>query len=134
MLLLADLEVQGYNFWPEFVNMMIALVAIIGFAVFSVWFMKRVLRSKWENTPRTSTIRVIERKALGPKSALYLVDILGKGVVVGESQAGGLQLIKEFSDEIEIENLMDEVLDQPEPGLSLKERLAKKLNLSVNRA
>lgn len=119
---------KGYNYLSEFVNMMLVLLLIVALIFATIYLLKRMMKARAQSSYRTSSIRILERRSLGPKSALYLVDILGKGVVISES-ASGIQLIKEFSDEIEITELMEQMLEEPEPRASLKERIASKLNL-----
>lgn len=123
-------EGKDYNYMSEFVNMMLVLLLIVALLFVTIFVLKRVMKARMYNASRTSSIRILEKRALGQKSALYLVDILGKGVVISES-AAGIQLIKEFSDEIEIGELMEEVLEEPEPRVPLRERIASKLNIKI---
>ncbi len=54
------------------------------------------------------------------------MNILGKGVVIAESQAG-VQLITEFSKEVDIDTLFDQILEEQTPRVSFRETLTKKL-------
>lgn len=120
---------KSYNYVSDFMNMIVVLIAVIALALGTVYILKRLMKTRLQLS-RTTSMRILERRSLGPKSALYLVDLLGKGVVISES-AAGIHVIKEFSDEINIEELMDEVLDEPEPRIPLKEKIAAKLKLKV---
>ena len=60
-----------------------------------------------------SRIKIIERRSLAPKSNLYLLNIGGKGILVGESTAGlhtlmelplDEELLKEESEEKKVSN------------------------------
>ena len=125
-------EGKDYNYLSEFVNMMLVLLLIVALLFVTVFVLKRVMKARMHSASRTSSIRILERRALGQKSALYLIDILGKGVVISES-AAGIQLVKEFSDDIEIGELMEQMIEEPEPRTSLKERIASKLSMKKAR-
>ena len=81
-----------YNFWNEFGKMSVILgLILISFFVLA-WFLKRIMgkRSLWMN--ESSQIKIIERRPLSPKSALYLIEVEGKKVLIGESPCGIQQL------------------------------------------
>ena len=120
---------KSYNYASEFMNMIVVLIGVIALALGTVYLLKRMMKTRLQLS-RTTSMRILERRSLGPKSALYLVDLLGKGVVISES-ISGIQVIKEFSDEVNIEELMNEVLDVPEPRVPLKQRFAAKLKMKV---
>ena len=123
-------EGKGYNYMSEFVNMLLVLLLIVALLFATIFVLKRVMKARMHTASRTTSIRILERRALGQKSALYLVDILGKGVVISES-AAGIQLVKEFSNDIEIGELMEQMLEEPEPRTPLKERIAAKLSMKA---
>ncbi|MFN0065628.1 MAG: FliO/MopB family protein [Chlamydiales bacterium] len=126
--LLLDNIVEGksYNYWGEFVNMIITLIVIIGLIFLSVIVLKKIMRSKIQQVNRTTAIKILERRSLGQKSALYLVDILGKGVVISESPAG-INLITEFGKENDVVEMLDKRYQDAMPTTSFKERLISKL-------
>jgi len=120
-------EGPTYSYWSEFVNMMGSLVLVIGFICASVWILRRVMGAKLRHLNRYASIRIIERRALSQKSSIYLIDVLGQGIVIADSSSG-ITLLKEFPNTVDINQLIDEQHwdDAPTP-LSLKERLAQKL-------
>lgn len=94
------------SYLKEFFNMILTLVFVLSLAFISVFFLKKIMRSKMTHFNQATGIKILERRALNPKASLYLVDILGKGVVIGESQSGGIQLITEFPSNTDLELLL----------------------------
>lgn len=56
------------------------------------WFLKRFLYSRLQQTNSTSGIRIEERRSLGPRSMIYLVEIEGSRFIVGETPSGLVRL------------------------------------------
>ena len=71
-----------------FLNMFISLGVIVVLLLFAGWFLKRMLNTKMTQANQGSRIKIIERRSLAPKSNLYLLNVGGKGLLVGESAAG----------------------------------------------
>jgi len=76
------------RFLDEFVNMVATLGLIISLILIIAWFLKRMLNTRQEKENITSIIKVLERRSLSPKSALYLIEIENKTVVIAESMNG----------------------------------------------
>nr|QIQ10893.1 hypothetical protein OJOKFFHK_00036 [uncultured bacterium] len=76
------------RFWSEVVNMMATLGLIISLILIAAWFLKRMLNTRQEQVNTTSIIKVVERRGLSPKTAVYLLEIEGKSIVIAESQNG----------------------------------------------
>lgn len=128
---LADIAVPTlddttYNYWTEFINMMLTLGFILVLIFASVYILKKIMRSKTKYLNQSTGIKIVERRVLSQKASLYLVNILGKGVVISESQAG-IQLITEFSPDVDVELLLDEMQEIKKPTLSFREVMMKKL-------
>lgn len=90
---------QSYNYFEEFVNMMITLAMLLGLAIITLMVVKKVMRSKLRHAQANVAIKILEKRALNPKASLYLVEILGKAVVISESPQG-IQLITEIPAEV----------------------------------
>ncbi len=99
---------ETYSYGTELLNMLLTLGFVIGLAFVSILFLRKIMRSKMRQLNKSTGIKILERRALNQKSSLYLVDILGKGVVIAESQAGGVQLITEFPPGTDLELLLAE--------------------------
>ncbi|HEV8052406.1 MAG TPA: flagellar biosynthetic protein FliO [Parachlamydiaceae bacterium] len=95
------------RFWSEVVNMMATLGLIISLILIVAWFLKRMLNTRQEQVNTTSIIKVIERRALSPKTVIYLLEIEGKSMVISESQNGVTYLTNYNSpvDEEEVKKL-----------------------------
>ena len=129
----APLGGQGYNYWEEFVNMLITLAVILVLVGLSVWFLKRFNRSRLRNLNSATGIKVLERRALNQKASLYLIDVLGKGVVISESQAGGIQVITEFPDGTNVSLLLEEKQELEPPKVTFKGMLQRKMRRMTKR-
>lgn len=75
-------------FFSQMLHMLLALGGIIALMLIAAWVMKRLLHSRMKQMNISSLIKIVERRALNPKSAVYLLDICGKGVVIAESPMG----------------------------------------------
>ncbi len=128
MPLLADiavgtLEGQSYNYMGQFVNMLLTLGFILILIFISVYVLKRIMRSRIHQLNRSTGIKILERRALNSKSSLYLIDILGKGVVISESPAG-IHVVTEFPGDVKVEKKLEELLEEPSDiKISFKEKL-----------
>lgn len=69
-----------------FFKMMITLLGLIVLIVISVWMLRRISHGRMKQLNAGRAIKILERRPLSAKSALYLIDIEGKKVVVSESQ------------------------------------------------
>jgi flagellar protein FliO/FliZ len=78
--------VHNTNYWSEFINMLFVLGGIIVVLLLAGWLLKRVLRSRIAQVNFSSSIKIIDKRALHPKACLYLIEVEGKRFVVGEGQ------------------------------------------------
>lgn len=76
------------RFLSEFVSMMATLGLLIGLILIVAWFLKRMVNTRQEQANTTSIIKVIERRSLSPKSAVYLLEVEGKSLLIAESPNG----------------------------------------------
>lgn len=127
---ITSLEGQSYNYMSEFVNMLITLVFVVVLIFVTVWFLKKILRSRIKTLNRSNGIKILERRPLNPKASLYLVDILGKGVVISESPAG-IHVITEFPESVKVEELLEQLQEEEKPVVGWKEGLIKKFRKPV---
>lgn len=89
LLLLADTaESAGYAFWPQFIKMMFLLIALLGLVVGTAYFLKRFKRLRLFQANHTNHIKIMERRALGPKTFLYLIEIGGRSILIADSPNG----------------------------------------------
>lgn len=95
-----NLPETGKNdrFFTEFLNMLATLGLLIGIILIAAWFLKRFLNTRMEQINTTSSIKILERRALSPKTALYLLEVNDKSILIAESQ-NGVSLINSFDSE-----------------------------------
>jgi flagellar biogenesis protein FliO len=121
---------EKFNYMNDLINMGLTLIFVLGLAFFSLLFLKKMMRSKVRALNHGTGIKVLERRALHPKASLYLVDILGKGVVIGESATGGIQFITEFAPGTDVELLLAEEYEaqkQNATGTKITDSIQKNL-------
>lgn len=124
-------EGQSLPYWKDFINMLVTLLFVLALVFASIWFLKRVMRSRLNQLNRSTGIKVLERRSLAPKSSLYLISILGKGVVIAESPAG-IQLITELPVDLNVEEALLEKQESL-PTSSFTSVLQKKMKQMIKR-
>ena len=82
----ASVGMPDMDYGAALIKMVLSLSFCIALLVLSVWFLKRLMRARFERGGKSQQIQVIEKKMISPKSAIYLVEIEGKRVVLSESQ------------------------------------------------
>lgn len=76
------------HFMRDFMNMLASLGLIIIVIFIASWLMKRLMSTRMQQMNETSEIKILERRTLTPKTAIYLIEIGGKGLAVAESTNG----------------------------------------------
>ncbi|MCB1180534.1 MAG: FliO/MopB family protein [Chlamydiia bacterium] len=105
--LLAKSQSEGYSYWGEFANMMITLLVLLVMIFFTVYFLKKFMRSRVRHNNPDKGIRILQQRSLNAKATLYLIDVCGKGIVISESQTG-INLITELSPGTDLVKLLEE--------------------------
>jgi flagellar biogenesis protein FliO len=73
------------RFYHEFLKMM-AILGFILVILFTVtWFLKRFLNVRVQQINATSPIKIVERRALSPKTAIYVIEVYDKHFAFAES-------------------------------------------------
>lgn len=81
------------KFISEFISMLATLGLIISLILIVAWFLKRMVNSRQDQANETSIIKVVERRSLSPKTAVYLLEIEGKSLIIAESVNGVTRLV-----------------------------------------
>lgn len=76
------------KFTGELLNMLMTLGFLVAGILALSWILKRMLNAKVQQQNVSSNIKVLERRSLSPKAGIYLIEVLGKTLVIGESPAG----------------------------------------------
>ncbi|MFA6916744.1 MAG: flagellar biosynthetic protein FliO [Parachlamydiales bacterium] len=82
------IEESSDKFTSELLNMLLTLGMLIAVIFALSYILKRMLNVKTKQENYKSTIKVLEKRALSPKSALYLVEVYGRTLVIAESPTG----------------------------------------------
>lgn len=69
-----------------FVKMLASLLGLLALIVLTIWMLRRISRGKTGGSGSNKTIKILERRPLSQKSALYLIEVGGKQVLIAESQ------------------------------------------------
>jgi flagellar protein FliO/FliZ len=69
-----------------FVRMLVTLLGLVFLVFATFWILRRLGKGKFKLGGGGRMINVIERRALSPKSMLYIVEIGNKKVLISESQ------------------------------------------------
>ncbi len=85
------------SFFPAFLKILFALAVVLGLMVAAVYLMRRFMNQSSSGHRDGSLIQVVSTRYLGPKSSILLVDVLGKGIVVGLSN-GQMTLLAAIDD------------------------------------
>jgi flagellar biosynthetic protein FliO len=106
-----ELQNQATNgedhFFRDLMNMFASLGLIIIVIFIASWFMKRILNTRLQQMNATSEIKILERRSLTPKTAIYLVEIGGKGMALAES-TNGITLLTQFSPDKDFSQILEE--------------------------
>lgn len=79
-----EVVMGGYE--SAFLKMFLTLIALIVAIFFTIWALKRLSQGRLHSLNGNRTIKIIERRALSPKTVLYLVEVAGKQAMIAESQ------------------------------------------------
>lgn len=82
----AQLDLATTSYETAFIRMLFVLVGIISFAGLAVILLKKYAATRMQQSNHCRNIKVLEKRAISPKTILYLVEIGGKKMLLGESQ------------------------------------------------
>ncbi|WP_042279315.1 MULTISPECIES: FliO/MopB family protein [unclassified Candidatus Protochlamydia] len=76
------------HFQAKFMNMLFILGLLISFMLLASWMLKRMTKSKVTQMNQASSIKILETRHLTPRSTIYLIEVKGQHLLIGESVAG----------------------------------------------
>ena len=79
---------EGDRFVTELMNMLFVLGAIVAAMLMVTWILKKIMSTRLGHGNVASEIKVLEQRALSPKSILYLIEVQGKKIVIADSPQG----------------------------------------------
>lgn len=82
-----------FNYWNEFLQMILSLGTVVIILLFVAWFLRRFINKKVLQGNQSNEIKIIERRMLSPKSTLYLLEVKDKLLLVSDSANGGTRIL-----------------------------------------
>lgn len=73
------------DYGAAFVKMVLTLIVFGILMGVTIWFIKRLIRSRLEKGTGTRMIEVLEKRMISPKTMLYVVEVDGKRILLAES-------------------------------------------------
>jgi len=70
------------------VNMLSTLGLLLAVVLGCAYVLKRTLNARMMQMNESSVIKILERRSLNPKSIIYLIEVEGEQMLVGESSSG----------------------------------------------
>jgi flagellar biogenesis protein FliO len=67
-------------------KMFFSLLVVAALLGLTIWFIRRLMRYRFEKSGGVEAIKILEKKMISPKTMLYFVEIEGKKVLLAESQ------------------------------------------------
>jgi flagellar biosynthetic protein FliO len=91
-------------FFPAFLKIIFALAVVLGLMVAAAYLMRRFMNHQSSGDREGSLIQIVSSRYIGPKSSILLVDVLGKGIVLGVSN-GQMTLLAAIEDSQALEKM-----------------------------
>lgn len=88
-------ELETSRFFFEFMKMLGVLGMMIVVLLGISWYVKRMANQKVSKVNEESIIKIIDSRSLSTRSIIYLIEIEGKSIVVGETPNGLVRLSDE---------------------------------------
>lgn len=104
----------------EMLKMIGSLVLLLGVFGFGVWLFKRFARPGGR-TIGSSSIKILDRRVLTPKTTLYLIKVVNKVLVIADNSER-TTLLTEFPPDTDIRTLLQQ--DSPKPSTKTSDLLA----------
>lgn len=70
----------------EIFKILLALVALIVAIFVMIWILKRMNQGQFSYGSSHKSIKILEKRPLSQKTMLYLIEVDGKQILIGESQ------------------------------------------------
>lgn len=74
------------SYEKAFIKMIVVLFAILVLVVIFFLVFRRFANTKMHQTNHLKSIKILEKRAISPKSMLYLIEIGGQKILLAESQ------------------------------------------------
>lgn len=92
------------TFTLQLLNMLATLGLLLALVLGGSWVLKRMMRTRMLQVNETSTIKILEQRALTAKTLVSVIEIRGKKIGIAES-TNGVTLLSHFDEDDEQKNL-----------------------------
>jgi flagellar biosynthetic protein FliO len=88
-------EAGGPDLGVSSLKALSALILIIALILVLAWLARRYLKFLPKGTGHANNIQVVSTRSLGPKRAVYLLEVEGRRLLVGSAESG-VSLLQDF--------------------------------------
>ncbi len=81
-----ELNAATSTYEAAFLKMILVLIGILAFIFIVFFIFKRFAATSIKQSNHSRTIKILEKRAISPKSMLYLIEIGGQKILIAESQ------------------------------------------------
>jgi flagellar protein FliO/FliZ len=74
------------DYGAAFFHMLLTFGALLLVVIFTVWIVKKWGRVRFGKSRGNEEIVILEKRILGPKTVLYIIEVDGTKLLIGESQ------------------------------------------------
>lgn len=76
------------RFMGEFIKVMAAVGVMVVALLFLSWSSRKMINMKIQQANETSSLKILEKRVISPKTTLYQVEFDGRSVLMAESTNG----------------------------------------------
>lgn len=80
------------NFFYNFMQMLTSLGIIIVLLFLISYFFRRMMNARMIQMNTSSSIKIVDRRSISPKTAIYLIEVEKKNIILAESSNGVILL------------------------------------------
>ncbi|NNM43999.1 MAG: hypothetical protein HKM07_06615, partial [Chlamydiae bacterium] len=82
----SDSDKLTASYESSFGKMIFSLLGLFLLIILSIWFLRRMKNAGFKGNSYQKSVRILERKPISPKSTLYVIEAMGKKILISESQ------------------------------------------------
>lgn len=109
---------MDYSYVASFVKMLFALTFVLGIMLGALYLLKRLAGHNLGGGDPESLINVLSTRYVGPKSAIMMVDVAGRVIIVGVT-VNAINLLGEIADDKTVAQIREHSLATARPGTAV---------------
>lgn len=78
-------QMQPGDLGAAFAKMLISLVVLVALLFLSYWFLRRIIHNRLQKGGSQSSIHILEKRMISPKTMLYFIEVENKKILIAES-------------------------------------------------